>query len=66
MAAASRRFPTLSREEINRLRQTSTPANTLKANKNAAKAFRAYLQQNGLDIHFEKQDAPVLAEQLAQ
>lgn len=47
------RFLHLSKEEISQKKSSSTPKNTVKANLQAAKAFRAYLEETGEETCFE-------------
>ena len=55
-----------SRQEINEKKVTTTPKNTLKANKKAAKAFRAFLDESKEydDVGFETFTADKLNEAL--
>lgn len=50
------RFAKSSEDEIQKLLQGKSSANTLKATKTAVKVFRDYLSEKGLDINFERHD----------
>ena len=66
MANFQPRFEHHSRQEINEKKVTTTPKNTLKANKKAAKAFRAFLDESKEydDVGFETFTADKLNEAL--